>query len=195
MVTCFPVKIERASAGWTRAVAILDVKRLEHHHVMGGNRRQALLLDCQSPRIFQCFVICAPTSWACLRFLRFRPRDRRKTHLPRCRHPQHTRHPDRAGSGNGAQQFGQRPQRFWQCGQNAAASAAGNGPAGSLERPCGKQPRLGEIVGDGHFPARTGRVARSAGEGGGARAGAPARQEFHQHLPRVLTTGRKNFCD
>ena len=24
MVSCFPVKIERASAGWTRAVAILD---------------------------------------------------------------------------------------------------------------------------------------------------------------------------
>jgi kynurenine formamidase len=23
-VSCFPVKIERASAGWTRAVAILD---------------------------------------------------------------------------------------------------------------------------------------------------------------------------
>jgi kynurenine formamidase len=24
MVSCFPVKIERASAGWTRAVAIID---------------------------------------------------------------------------------------------------------------------------------------------------------------------------
>jgi len=24
MVACFPMKIERASAGWTRAVAILD---------------------------------------------------------------------------------------------------------------------------------------------------------------------------
>lgn len=28
VVSCFPVKIERASAGWTRAVAILDAARL-----------------------------------------------------------------------------------------------------------------------------------------------------------------------
>ena len=101
--------------------------------------------------------------------------------LVRRRHRRRQRHPDRTGSGNGAQQFGQRPQRFWQCGQNAAASAAGNGPAGPFEA------RVTNSGGSARSPVMSRISPRELAELRGPRAKAVAR-ERQRLLDKNLTS-------